>query len=696
MNKNLFCYYPTSISFRFILILTNNYHPLSMKFNHLHFSCILLLFLNINFSQAQTYVDAYVSGGSQNGSSWANAYSDLAAALANAAAGEEFWVAQGTYYPTSGTDKTASFTVSVQGTKIYGGFQNGQTALNQRDWENNPTILSGDINMDNDTLGNSFCIFSIGQTVTTVTLDGFTIEGGNANGQGGGGTINGAAVNVNAYSTPTGSAPNFYNCTFQSNFSKGQGGAVYIEAGNGGIAYPVFDNCTFQNNKATSSGGAVYHSGYANGLITTTFTNCDFLNNIAGSSGGAVFNHGGNAGNTSPIFKQCNFNANNSIGQHGGAMYNLGTQVGISSPTIINCRFYNNSGYAAGGIYNNGTSGGKSNPTITNCTFVGNFTTDPGGNGGAIYANGSIGGESKPVITNCIFWDNMTQNSNGSEIIRSVDGEPLISYCLVDVNNCSELQSGPNITCGVGMVYNQDPLFTNLANGDLTLSSASSPATDQGLNSVNSEPLDLIGNDRIINTTVDIGAYENQTALPIELISFRANFQQDKVKLSWVTANEINNEYFTVQHSMDGVNFQDVEDINGAGNSTSILSYFTFHKTPKRGINYYRLMQTDFDGTSSFSNIEAIEIFNGKINAYPNPVFSEINISFADFEKEKIDFAIYNIYGKEILRQQVKIDHDLHIINLNEVGSFLPGTYFIKIFNSPRGTYIHKFQKVVD
>ena len=116
-----------------------------MKSNYLHFCCALLVLLNINFSQAQTYVDTNVGGGTQNGSSWANAYSDLATALANATTGEEFWVAQGTYYPTSGTDKAASFTVSVQGTKIYGGFQNGQTLLNQRDWVNNPTILSGAI-----------------------------------------------------------------------------------------------------------------------------------------------------------------------------------------------------------------------------------------------------------------------------------------------------------------------------------------------------------------------------------------------------------------------------------------------------------------------------------------------------------------------------------------------------------------------
>jgi len=667
-----------------------------MKFNHLYISCILLLLLNINFIQAQKYVDASVSGGSLDGSSWGNAYSDLSLALADANPGDEFWVAQGTYRPTSSLDKAISFNVSVQGVDIYGGFQSGQTNLSQRDWVSYPTILSGDINMDNDTLGNSFCIFYIGQTVTTITLDGLIFQDGNANGQGGGATLSGAAINVNAYATSTGSAPIINNCTFQNNFAKGQGGAIYVEAGNGGAVFPEFDSCVFQNNKSGSSGGAIYHSGYSNGKITSTFINCDFSNNTAGASGGAVFNHGG-SGNTSPIFKQCNFESNNSIGQHGGAMYNLGNNSGLSSPIIINCRFFNNSGSSAGAIYNNGTEGGTSSPTITNCTFAKNYTSSPSGNGGTLYANGQ-NGNSNPIITNCIFYDNTTQNTNNSEIIRSVDGTPIFSYCFVDVNSCLELQSGPNITCGAGMIYDLNSPFTNVANGDLTLSSGSSVAADQGLNSANSESIDMIGVDRVSNTTIDLGAYEfiNLSALPIELVSFRTDYQQDKVKLSWVTANEINNEYFTIQHSSNGINFQDVEDINGAGNSTVIQSYFSFHHEPVRGINYYRLKQTDFDGTSSLSDIETVKVFDGKINAFPNPVIDEINISFADFEKGKIDFAIYTIYGKEILRQKVEIENGLQIINLNEVGSFLPGTYFIKIFNAPSGAYVHKFQKVVD
>ena len=662
-----------------------------MKFNYLHFCCILLLLLNISFTQAQTYVNTSVIGGSNNGSSWSNAYADLAAALANASAEEEFWVAEGSYYPTSGSNRGVSFSVSVQGVEIYGGFISGHTNLNQRDWVNNPTILSGDIGEPNLKTDNSYSIFTIAQTVTTLTLDGVTVQDGHSSA----GSGIGGGIYINAYSTSTGSTPVFNNCIFKDNYALSSGGAIYVEAGNGGFAFPAFNNCTFHNNESGSSGGAVYHSAY-NGNISSTFSSCTFSNNLSGASGGAIFNHGGLGGNANPVFKQCNFDSNVSI-ENGGAIYNLGTiSNGNSNPIIINCQFYNNSGYAAGGIYNNGTNTGNSSPTITNCTFVNNYTTDPAGNGGAIYCNGSQTGNSSAIITNCLFWGN--EAPNGSEVIRSVDGAPVLSYCLVDTTSCIGIQSGPNITCGAGMIYNQIPLFTNLASGDLSLLSSSSPAADQGLNSANSELTDLIGADRVSNTTIDIGAYEfeNLGALPIELISFRANYQQDRVRLSWVTANEINNEYFTIQYSVDGVYFQDVENINGAENSTVIQSYFAFHQQPASGINYYRLKQTDFDGTSSLSNIEAVKVFGGKMNAFPNPVINEINISFADFEKGKIDFAIYNIYGKEIFSQQVNIEDSLHIINLSEVVSFLPGTYFIKIFNEASEIYVHKFQKVVD
>lgn len=665
-----------------------------MKPKYLHFTFILFSFFQISSLHSQIYVNANVIGGNNDGTAWQHAFLELSDALNSASSGDQIWVAAGTYTPTNSTTRNISFDLP-QGVFIYGGFQgiDSETNLNQRDWTNNPTILSGNIGDLNDDSDNSFIVVYVRNNVTAVTLDGFTIERGyandNINNQ-----KNGSGLFINSYNVSLGSAPIINNCTFKNNYSQLSGGAVYIEGGKG-ITAPIFYECIFENNKSGSSGGAIYINGSDNGNVASTITNCMFSNNQAGDSGGAIFNHGGFGGSASPILKQCNFESNISITDHGGAMYNQGSQSGgNASPTIINCRFFDNSGYAAGAIYNNGSNTGNSSPIITSCTFAGNYTTGNGGTGGAIYCNGTSG-TSAAEITNCIIWGNNAPY--GSQVLRSVQGSPTISYSIVDAGSCALLQSGdnPNVTCGDGMKFNEDPLFTYEAGGDLTLQTGS-PAINSGNNNMNTESIDLAKEVRIMASTIDLGAYEKASALPIELISFNADLRGDQVNLNWVTANEWNNDFFTIEHSTDGVDFKALEKIQGAGNSSTIQSYQTAHQNPSQGFNYYRLLQTDFDGTSSYSSIKSVEVFDGKIGAYPNPVRDHLNISFSDFKQGKIEFGIYNIYGKEVHRAEVEIQDGLHVIELNKVDSFLPGNYFIKIFNSHNGSYVYKFQKIRD
>lgn len=667
-----------------------------MRTDYLKLAGLLLLLSCAYISQAQTtiYVNAFITGGSNDGSTWGNAYIELSTAVNNASSGDQIWVAQGTYYPTTSTNRNISFQLP-NNIAIYGGFSGlgNETSLNQRNWESNVTILSGDIGVQGDDVDNSNNIIYIDKTTSVVTLDGFTVEEGYANGTN---LKNGAGIFVSSHADNNPSNPIINNCTFKNNYSEENGGAVYIEAGDGGLASPIFSNCTFEDNEAGLSGGAVYNSGYELGKISTAFTNCTFARNMAGESGGALFNHGGEGGEANLTFKQCNFESNASIQGHGGAMYNLGSiSGGDASPTIINCRFFDNSGYAAGAIYNNGSDTGNSSPEITNCTFVRNFTTGSGGTGGAIYCNGSFNGTSSPIISNTIIWGNNAPYN--SHVIRSIEGSPIIQYSIVDVADSNALQSGitPNITAGAGMIYNTNPLFTYQTGGDLTLSS-NSPAINAGDNSKNLEPLDLSNSLRIANGTIDIGAYEAAAALPIDLINFTAELIGDEVQLKWATANEVNNDFFSIQHSTDGTRFTDIEIIEGAGTTYLINAYKTQHQNPQRGINYYRLQQTDFDGTTTYSHIETVNIFSGKVGTYPNPVLNHLSISFGDFEKGDLEFVIFNIYGKEVYREQLEIIDGLHVVELNQVGSFLPGTYIVKVLNSKSGTYTQKFQKIID
>lgn len=109
--------------------------------------------------------------------------------------------------------------------------------------------------------------------------------------------------------------------------------------------------------------------------------------------------------------------------------------------------------------------------------------------------------------------------------------------------------------------------------------------------------------------------------LPIDLLYFNARPNGKVVDLTWATASEKNNDYFTVERSRDGVRFDPVLQVSGAGTSTERLQYFDTDIRPLPGVSYYRLRQTDFDGAFSFSSVVAVQMpFDDKEFAvYPNP-----------------------------------------------------------------------------
>lgn len=87
-------------------------------------------------------------------------------------------------------------------------------------------------------------------------------------------------------------------------------------------------------------------------------------------------------------------------------------------------------------------------------------------------------------------------------------------------------------------------------------------------------------------------------ALPIDLLSFDATYDQDGVYVEWSTISQVNNDYFDIQRSLDGYEWQNVARIPGAGNSNSLIDYSWFDTAPPWGVSYYRLKQTDYDGKS--------------------------------------------------------------------------------------------------
>ena len=97
------------------------------------------------------------------------------------------------------------------------------------------------------------------------------------------------------------------------------------------------------------------------------------------------------------------------------------------------------------------------------------------------------------------------------------------------------------------------------------------------------------------------------SALPIELLSFSATAGEDAVALAWSTAVEINNNYFTIERSRDGSNWEIITYVQGAGNANRVINYLWNDENPIEGISYYRLKQTDFDGQYEYFAPVAVE-----------------------------------------------------------------------------------------
>ncbi|MDR3339576.1 MAG: right-handed parallel beta-helix repeat-containing protein, partial [Candidatus Symbiothrix sp.] len=491
--------------------------------------------------------------GTGNGSSWANAYSQLADALLAAQTNtniKEIWVAAGTYKPLYATDGASTNPrdrafVLVEGLKIYGGFpadanDTDHTSILTRglaplyDPLSNATILSGDIDGDNTLTDNAYHVV-IGTNIAAdgkTILDGFTITGGNADGgnssilvneryvfrNSGGGihniysspTLTNLTISGNTVTTGSGggiynnysSSPTFTNVTISGNTAENAGG-IYSNGGS-----PTFTNVTISGNTADVFGGGIYGGSF-------TLTNSTISGNTAYYSGGGVYNSVG-----SPTLTNVTISGN-SAHYGGGGIYNGG------SPALTNVTISGNIAPSGGGIYNSGGS-----PTLTNLTFSGNTAE----NGGGIYSNGgsstftnvTISGNrantrgggihnsssSSLKLTNSILWGNSA--AAGSNVYTN-GGSLTYNYSLLQDES---LTGSGNLN---GTLPTNDPLFASPAaassapttTGNYRLKSTS-PLIDKGNNGlyesttgrVLQSDVDLDGNPRLSDASIDLGAYE--------------------------------------------------------------------------------------------------------------------------------------------------------------------------------------------
>jgi hypothetical protein len=296
------------------------------------------------FAAAQINSHFFVQpDGQGEGTSWEDAAGSLQDILSIAQAGDILWVANGTYYPTTGTDRNATFNIP-DGVKVYGGFTGTEETLTDRISDGGKTILSGAIGTE-DVEDNSYTVVTFNKVSSNTQLDGLVISDGYANG------------------LEDGAHPS--TC----------GGGIYNN-GEYGASSPVITNCIFNKN-FSREGAAIYN--YANeGEASPSISDCEFVRNRSDFNGGAIFNDG-NFGTCNPTIKNCSFKSNESM--YGGAILNRGLH-GICKPVISNTAFTDNFSVVRGGaIYNQREGRGICDALLEGNVFEGNNSTVGGGDG---------------------------------------------------------------------------------------------------------------------------------------------------------------------------------------------------------------------------------------------------------------------------------------------------------------------------
>ena len=266
------------------------------------------------------YVDADATGGN-NGSSWADAFTDLQDGIDAAVSGIEVWVAEGTYLP--GATRTDSF-LPKRGVRVYGGFAGGETVRQQRDWVAHPTILSGEIGSAGATDNCYHVVRADGANVSAV-LNGVTITGGYANG--GGNDGHGGAVRA------VGGGVSLVNATITGNYAALYGGGVYTD--NPGTVFAV--NCSFVDNQAAVHGGGANidaGSGVPSAIVNSVFTG-----NTAFRGGGLAVEGQVFAPGLQPLLVNLSLSGNSSGSAGGGIFTNTTTfnPPGGAPVAIENC-----------------------------------------------------------------------------------------------------------------------------------------------------------------------------------------------------------------------------------------------------------------------------------------------------------------------------------------------------------------------
>jgi len=476
---------------------------------------MFLTILSVSLASGQTdrvYVSTSGSGFSAIGNhdSWDNATDELQEAINAlfANGGGEIWVESGTYRPThtydgSGDSRRRSF-VMREGVSVIGGFAGTETSLDEREnygynWNNgnpsaqaNATVFTGDLGSESA----YHVVYTNGLSNDFVALSDVIITDGIADGP---------AVDGRGAGIQTREGGVFNNLMIYGNMAN-KGGGIYAYRGG------IFNNCEFTDNDARDDGdfepgGTALGGGIYLHLDGGEVNNCFFYDNYTTGSGAGICSTGGTITNSRFIINEAD--------SKGGAVFSYGDmdgEVPTSGGIYKNCLMASNTAWVdGGGVFATDTG------TWVNCTVVSNRATD---GGGGVYSNTGA------TFTNLVIWGNESPNG-GDNIVSSAGGVfthlvvdstdtgiiPGVNNVIISSNNIGTDVIGPHFIAPTvsapGRGTNSTAWHANLdANWELQISSPMINAGTPDVSGFDLGDFDLNDEARIVQDTVDVGAYE--------------------------------------------------------------------------------------------------------------------------------------------------------------------------------------------
>lgn len=391
---------------------------------------------------------------------------------------------------------------------------------------------------------------------------------------------------------------------------------------------------------------------------------------LNGGGGGNDENSGGGGG------------GNYTIGGMGGPGYTggasgcaptVGGMGGISLSTVIGSnRIFMGGGGGSGHANNSvGTVGGSGGGIILLKT--GTLVTTGPCAGLSITANGTTAGNSGN--------DGAGGGGAAGSIILQVNSYSVNNTCTINISsnggNGGNANTTPTHSGGGG--GGQGVIIFSSSQPTVNINATTTPGTGG---------ISCTGCPSSVNATAgggpnNLGIISNTTTvLPIELLSFTAKELNENVVLNWVTSSERNADYFLVERSIDGANWENVAKVNAKGNASFKSNYETIDERPYKTVSYYRLRTIDLDGTNHYSSVIVIERPNKEaFSIFPNPSNGVFNLKIKSITSFRpITITIFDAIGKTVYEEIITVEKDKYDYNFNTL--LYEGFYTIKINNN--------------